>query len=166
MEPAARIVIRPVEASDLDTFYAHQLDPESNWMAAFVGKEPRDRAAFDAHWAKILGSPDITQRTIVADGQVAGHVACFPLEGNLEVTYWLGREFWGRGIATAALQQLLRLVVTRPIFARAATDNLGSLRVLQKCGFTIVGQDKGFAPGRGADTEEYVLRLDRDQGSG
>lgn len=160
MVPPAHITIREVEAADLETFYAHQLDPEANRMAAFVGKEPRDRPAFAAHWEKILHSPRITQRTIVADGKVAGHVACFPMEGNLEVTYWLGREFWGQGIATEALKQLLRLVAERPILARTATDNLGSLRVLQKCGFTIVGQDTGFAHGRGEDTAEYLLRLD------
>ncbi len=62
------VTIREVEPSDLDTFYEHQLDPEAIRMAAFVGKDPTDRAAFDAHWAKILTSPQITQRTIVADG--------------------------------------------------------------------------------------------------
>ncbi len=162
MAPSPRITLREVEPADLDTFYVHQRDPEANRMAAFVGKEPRDRPAFDAHWEKILRSPHITQRTIVADGQVAGHVACFPLEGNLEVTYWLGREFWGQGIATEALTQLLRLVAERPILARTATDNLGSLRVLQKCGFIITGKDQGFAHGRGEVTEEYLLRLDHD----
>lgn len=162
MTPLPKVTIREVEPSDLDTFYLHQLDPEANRMAAFVGREPRDRPTFDAHWRKILNTAGITQRTIVADSQVAGHVACFPLEGNLEVTYWLGQEFWGRGIATEALKQLLRLVVARPIVARTATDNLGSLRVLQKCGFTIVGQDKGFAHGRGEETAEYLLRLDSE----
>jgi RimJ/RimL family protein N-acetyltransferase len=96
----------------------------------------------------------------VAGGQVAGYIACYPQDGHLEVTYWLGREFWGRGLATQALQQMLKLVATRPIFGRAATDNLGSIRVLQKCGFKIVGQDKGFAHGRGEETEESILRLD------
>ncbi len=162
MVPPERIMIREVEASDLETLYVQQLDPEANRMAAFVGKHPRDRAAFNAHWEKILNTPRITQRTIVANGQVAGHVACFPLEGNLEVTYWLGREFWGQGIATEALKQLLSLIVDRPILARTATDNLGSLRVLQKCGFIITGKDQGFAHGRGEVTEEYLLRLDRD----
>ncbi len=154
------VTLREVEPADLDTFFAHQLDPDANRMAAFVGKEPRTRAAFDAHWAKILTSPDITQRTILADGRVTGHVACFPDEDHLEVTYWLGREFWGRGVATQALHELLRLVAERPIFGRTAKDNLGSLRVLQKCGFQIIGEDKGFAHGRGEDTEEYILRLD------
>ncbi len=160
MSSSDRITLRPVEPSDLDAFYAHQLDPEAIRLAAFVNPDRKNRAAFDVHWTKILNAPENINRTIVADGQVAGHIACFPMEGNLEVTYWLGREFWGRGIATQALNQMLRLITVRPLFARAATDNLGSLRVLQKCGFTIVGQDKGFAAGRGADTEEYILRLD------
>ena len=166
MNSIETITIREVESSDLETFYGHQLDPEAIRMAAFVGKDRKDKAAFHADWDKILKSSQNVNRTIVAGGQVAGHIACFPLEGHLEVTYWLGREFWGRGVATQALQRMLQLVVERPIFARAATDNIGSIRVLLKCGFTIIGKDKGFAHGRGEVTEEYILRLDRDQVSG
>ncbi len=80
----------------------------------------------------------------------------------MEVTYWLGREFWGRGLATQALKRLLQLVATRPILARSAQDNPGSIRVLQKCGFKIVGEDQGFAQGRGEVTAEFILRLDAD----
>ena len=95
----------------------------------------------------------------MAEGQVAGHIACYPDGENLEVTYWLGREFWGRGLATQALNRMLHLVVDPPIFARAATDNIGSIKVLQKCGFKIIGKNKDFAHGRGEETEEYILRL-------
>lgn len=154
------ITLREVAPADLDAFFAHQLDPEANRLAAFVGENPRDRAVFDARWARILASPRNVNRTIVAGGKVVGHVACFPQDGKLEVTYWLGREFWGRGLATQALQAMLRLVPTRPIHARCATDNVGSLRVLQKCGFVITGNDRGFAHGRGEMTEECLLRLD------
>ncbi len=157
------ITIREVESSDLESFYEHQLDPEAIRMAAFVGKDPKDKAAFDAHWDKILHSSQNTTRTIVPEGQVAGHISCYPHGENLEVTYWLGREFWGRGLATQALNRMLQLVVDRPIFARAARDNIGSIRVLQKCGFKIIGKNKDFANGRGEDTEEYILRLDLDQ---
>jgi RimJ/RimL family protein N-acetyltransferase len=80
-------------------------------------------------------------------------------EIGLEVTYWIGREFWGRGIATAALAEFLKLQTTRPIFGRAAKDNVGSLRVLAKCGFVIIREDKGYAYARGEEVEEYVLRL-------
>lgn len=157
------VTIREVESPDLEIFYAQQLDPEANRMAAFVHEDPKDRAGFNAHWNKILRASQNITRTIVADGQVVGHIACYPHGENREVTYWLGREFWGRGLATQALHRMLELVVDRPISARVATDNIGSIRVLQKCGFKIVGKDKGFAHGRGEDTEEYLLRLDPDR---
>lgn len=160
MSDSHSVTLREIEASDLEAFFVHQLDPEAIRLAAFTCDDPTDRKAFDAHWKKILGAPRITQRTIVAGGQVVGHVACFPQGEDLEVTYWLGREFWGRGLATQALRQLLLLVPARPILARSAKDNHGSVRVLQKCGFKIIGSDEGFAKGRGENTEEYILRLD------
>lgn len=164
MSNLERVTLREVEPADLDAFFVHQLDPEANRLAAFVGKNPHDRAAFDAHWQRNLNSPANTNRTIVAGGQVVGHIACYPQGADPEVTYWIGREFWGRGVATHALQQMLRLVTARPMLARVATDNLGSLKVLQKCGFKITGTDKGFANGRVAETEEYHLRLDPANG--
>jgi RimJ/RimL family protein N-acetyltransferase len=93
---------------------------------------------------------------------VAGSVASFEDFGQLEVTYWLGREFWGKGIATRALASLLAFQTTRPIYARAAKDNAASLRVLQKCGFVITGEDKGYANARGQVIEEYILTLTAD----
>ena len=111
--------------------------------------------AFDARWKKILNSSQNTNRTVVAEGQVAGHISCYPHGENMEVTYWLGREFWGRGLAIQALNRMLHLVVDR--------TTSGRLRVLQKCGFNIIGKNKDFANGRGEDTEEYILRLDLDQ---
>lgn len=162
MSGSPSIALREVESADLETFFEHQLDPEAIRLAAFVGQDPTDKAAFQAHWQKILGSPRITQRTIMADGQIAGHIAAFPDGESLEVTYWLGREFWGRGIATAALRRLLCLVADRPIFARAAVDNVGSLKVLAKCGFKVIGQNRDFANGRGEEIEEHILRLDYD----
>jgi len=166
MSNVESISIREVEPADLESFYLHQLDPEAIRMAAFVAKDRKDKAVFHAHWDKILKASQNINRTIVVGGQVAGHIACYPSEGHLEVTYWVGREFWGRGLATQALQRMLQLVGERPIFARAATDNLGSIRVLQKCGFKIIGTDKGFAHGRGEVTEEYILRLDGEQAKG
>jgi RimJ/RimL family protein N-acetyltransferase len=150
------ITIREVESSDLETFYEHQLDPEAIRMAAFVCEDPKDKAAFDAHWDKILNASQNITRTIVAEGQVAGHISCYPHGENIEVTYWLGREFWGRGLATQALNRMLHLVVDRPIFARAATDNIGSIRVLQKCGFKIVGKTK-ISPMAQAKTRKNLL---------
>lgn len=153
------IQLRDVIDSDLPIFFEQQLDPQANYMAAFTAKNPADRKAFDAHWARILSDETILIKTILFEGQVAGSVLKYEQEGVPEVSYWLGKEYWGRGFATQALSKFLRLVETRPIVARAAKDNLGSLRVLEKCGFRITGEDRGYANARGQETEEYLLQL-------
>jgi RimJ/RimL family protein N-acetyltransferase len=158
------ILLRDVTQDDLAIFFEQQLDPDANYMAAFTAKEPADRQAFMAHWTRILGDKTITKKTIIFDGQVAGHVVSFEQFGMPEVSYWIDREFWGKGIATRALSELLGHVKVRPLYARAAKDNIASLRVLQKCGFTISGEDKGFANARGAEVEEFILVLGADEG--
>ena len=152
--------LRDVTDEDLPIFFVQQLDPEANRMAAFTAKDPADRQAFAAHWARILGDETVVNKTVVVDGQVAGHVASFEHLGEPEVSYWLGPQFWGRGIATMALTAFLRSVRTRPLYARAAKDNIASIRVLEKCGFTRSGEDRGFANARGEEVEEFVFRLE------
>jgi RimJ/RimL family protein N-acetyltransferase len=154
------VALRPVEDADLDTLFEQMRDPEGVWMAAFTPEDPGDRNAFDAHMAVVRRAPDVTMRAVTCDGRLAGSIASFDAEGQTEVTYWIGRALWGRGIATRALALLLELVPTRPLYARAASDNAGSLRVLQKSGFTAVGTERSFAPGRNEEIEETILRLD------
>ena len=154
------IVLRPVEPSDLPIFFLHQCDPDAVTMAAFTAKEPSNRAAFDAFWARIMADESIVIQTILHQGQVAGSVLKYDDDGKPEVSYWLGKEFWGKGIATQALAAFLQIQTLRPIYARAAKDNLASLRVLQKCGFKITGEDRGFANARGQEVAEYTLRLE------
>ncbi|HEY3504352.1 MAG TPA: GNAT family N-acetyltransferase [Actinocatenispora sp.] len=154
------VTLRPCEPSDLDHFFAFQRDPEAVRMAAFTPADRDDRAAFDAHWAKILADPTILNRTITVDGTVVGSIATYPDDGHNEVTYWVDRAWWGRGVASAALAALLAEVPTRPLRARVADGNPGSLRVLTRNGFRVVGEDSGFAPGRGEIIREYVLLLD------
>jgi len=156
----ADILLRDVVETDLAIYFTQQLDPEANYMAAFTAKDPADRDAFDAKWQKILVDEQIKLQTILYDEQVAGHISCHGWFGEPEVTYWLGKEFWGRGIATAALELFLDMVQERPLYARAVKDNMASIRVLEKCGFVVCGEDKGFANARGGEVAEVVLRLD------
>jgi RimJ/RimL family protein N-acetyltransferase len=153
------ITLRDVTDADLPIFFDLQRDLTYNHMAAFTHKDPDDRAAFDAHWKKILANPENKNRTIVFEGQVAGHIASFPMGGDREITYGIARQFWGRGLATEALRAFLALDTERPLRARAAKDNIGSLRVLAKCGFEVTGEEIGFANARGQEIEEVVLRL-------
>ena len=107
------IQLRPVIPADLPIFFENQLDPAANHMAAFTAKNPADRAAFDAHWNRILADNGVLNRTIVVAGEVAGSVSSYVAAGETEVTYWLGRAYWGRGIATAALAEFLKLQTTQ-----------------------------------------------------
>jgi RimJ/RimL family protein N-acetyltransferase len=157
---SSRVLLRDVADADLPTFFAQQRDPVANIMAAFTAKDPADRAAFMTHWDKILGDEGVTLKTILCDEEIAGYIVRHGWFGDPEVSYWLGREYWGRGVATRALALFLDCVVARPLYARVAKDNLASRRVLEKCGFTICGEDKGFANARGVEIEEYILRLD------
>lgn len=158
-EYKARIVLRDMTEDDLPTFYEHQLDPDANYMAAFTSKDPQDRDAFKAHWTKIMADDSIIIKTILFDGQVAGHILSHGWFGEPEVSYWIGKEFWGKGIATVALFIFLDHYKTRPLYARAAKDNAASLRLLEKCGFTVTGEDEGFSNARGEQVEEYILKL-------
>lgn len=157
------VMLRDVSADDLPIFFEYQRDPAAVHMAAFTVADPDDRVAFDAFWARIQADPDILNRAILVDGVVAGSVSSYIGDIGPEVTYWLGRDFWGRGIATAALARFLDIQTQRPIFARAAKDNLGSLRVLEKCGFRVIGTNRGFANARGEEIEEFVLELVADE---
>ena len=154
--------LRNVFESDLPIFFAHQLDPEANQMAAFTAKDPSDNAYFHQHWSRILSDKTVTNRTVLYDGKVAGYVASYTDQefGKPEVTYWIGKEYWGKGIATRALSRFLEIVKVRPIYARVAKDNLGSIRVLLKCGFVLAGDGKGFANARGEEIEEQVMKLE------
>jgi RimJ/RimL family protein N-acetyltransferase len=160
MSDHGAVELRPVQDSDADALFEYMRDPESVRMAAFTAEDPDDRQAFDAHLAKVLRRPDTTNRAITCDGVLVGSIAAFEIDGWTEVTYWVDRSAWGRGIATRALELLLAEVPARPVRARAASDNLGSLRVLAKAGFQVVGTDVGFASARGEEIEETVLRLD------
>ncbi|MFJ8080340.1 MULTISPECIES: GNAT family N-acetyltransferase [unclassified Streptomyces] len=153
------VVLRPVHDSDLPVFFRQMNDPESLTMAAFTPPDPADRAAFDAHWKRIRAS-DAVNRTVLLDGDVVGSAAVYGEPGEREVTYWIDRAYWGRGIATAALRALLAEVPERPLYARAAADNSGSVRVLEKCGFRVTTQARGFANARGAEIDELVLVLE------
>ncbi len=153
------VKLRTVLPSDLDVFFQHQLDPEAIRMAAFTPKDPTDRAYFDAHWQKIIADQTLTLRTILFEGQVAGYIVCHSWFGMPEVGYWLGRDFWGRDVTTRALRAFLEILPTRPLYAHVASDNLASRRVLEKCGFRVIGSGKAFANGRGEEIEELILEL-------
>ncbi len=151
-----RVRLRPVEPGDLPRMYELQLDPESNRMAATI---PRTREAFDSHWVKVLDDAATAARAILVGETLVGVVSCFPRNGQDHVGYWIDRAYWGRGIASRALDLLLQEVIKRPLVATAATSNGASLRILQKCGFVVEQIHLAPADERHPECEEAVLVL-------
>jgi RimJ/RimL family protein N-acetyltransferase len=150
------VVLRDVLEDDLPILFEHQQDPAANQMAAFT---PRDQPSFTAHWTKILADGSVAKQTILFRGQVAGNIVAFDASGKREIGYWIGREYWGKGIATEALRQFLRHETERPLIAVVAKHNTASLRVLEKCGFSIEGPTRGSPGARGPVVEELILEL-------
>ncbi|MEC3993899.1 GNAT family N-acetyltransferase [Actinacidiphila sp. DG2A-62] len=158
--PLPEVTLREVTDADLPVIYAQMKEPEGVRMAAFTARDPSDRAAFDAHWQRIRHDPRVTVRAVVdAQGEVLGHVGVFGPPEEREVTYWIGRRHWGRGVATAALRSLLAATPDRPLHARVVADNAASLRVLTRCGFRTVSTEHSYAPARDADVAEHLLTL-------
>jgi RimJ/RimL family protein N-acetyltransferase len=142
-------LLREVREDDLDALFEQQREPEAVAMALFPARE---REAFDAHWRRILADDRLIARVIETEGEVAGNVVSWEQDGRQLVGYWLGREFWGRGLATAALAELVQELATRPLHAWVAASNAGSIRVLEKCGFVRIGEHT-------TDVEEYLYEL-------
>ncbi len=162
----ADVALRPIDDSDLDALFDQMRDPDSVRMAAFTTKDPNDRTAFETHMSTVRSSPDVTMRAVTADGRLVGSIASFVIDGDTEITYWIDRPVWGQGVATQAVALFLDAVPVRPLHARVASDNLGSLKVLQKAGFAIIGTETSYANARGTEIEETILRLDGSPGTG
>jgi RimJ/RimL family protein N-acetyltransferase len=137
-----------VREADLDALFEQQREPEAVAMAVFPA---RDREAFDAHWRRLMADPELNVRVIETDGEVAGNIGSWEQDGQRLVGYWLGRDYWGRGLATAALAEFAR-ELPRPLHAWVARSNVGSIRVLEKCGFVCVEE-------RTTDIEELLYEL-------
>jgi RimJ/RimL family protein N-acetyltransferase len=151
-----QILLRNVEQADLEEFFAHQQDPVANQMAAFPA---RGREAFMVHWRKILADDKVIKRTILFESEVVGNAVCFEQSGKLLIGYWLGRQFWGRGIASRAVSNFVSLIPQRPLHAYVAKDNIASIRVLEKSGFQVAGESAAAAGSGGEVVDEFIYSL-------
>ena len=154
-----RCVLREVRDEDLAVPFEQWADPLAARMAAFTAPDHMDRDAFERRWSRLRVDETIIARAIVVDGEVAGTIGSWGDPGEREVTYWIGRSYWGKGIATAALKAFLTVDRSRPLRGRVACDNFASHRVLEKCGFRVIATERGFARARSAEIDSIHARL-------
>jgi RimJ/RimL family protein N-acetyltransferase len=155
-----RCALREVRDEDLEVLFEQWADPVAAHMAAFTAPDHMDWDAFERRWSRISADETMIARAIVVDGEVAGTIGSWGELDEREVTYWIGRSYWGRGIVTGALKAFLAVDPSRPLHARVAYDNVASRRVLEKCGFCVIATERSFAEARSAEIEELVLRLE------
>jgi RimJ/RimL family protein N-acetyltransferase len=155
-----RCALREVRDEDLAVLFDQWADPIAAHMAAFTAPDHMDRDAFERRWSRLRADETVISRAIVVDGEVVGTIGSWGDPDEREVTYWIGRPYWGKGIATCALQAFLAVDRSRPLRARVAYDNVASHRVLEKCGFRVVATEQGFAGARSGEIDEFVLRLE------
>ena len=151
------VALRKIEPVDLPAIYSFQADPVAIKIAVVFG---RSRPEFDAHWTKILNDPKVIARAIIAVGNLVGYVSCIQMDGLDSVGYWIERSQWGKGYATKGVQLLLDEVTKRPLHARVARTNAGSIRVLEKCGFRVVRYENSPDDGKFPVCEEAIMQLD------
>jgi len=156
-------VLREVRDEDLDVLFEQWADPVAVHMAAFTAPDHMDWDAFVRRWARLRADETLITRAVVVDGEVVGTIGSWGGPGERELTYWIGRSHWGKGIATCALTAYLTVDPSRPLYGRVASDNVASRRVLEKCGFRVFSTDRVFAGARGCEIEELVLRLEPDR---
>jgi len=159
MASLSSIRLRKTEIADLEFFFKFQLDEEANHLAAFTSKDPTDKTAYIQKYSKFLNDPTKNTQTIIIENTIVGSIAKFEIKGQAEITYWIDKAYWGKGVATKALTEFLKNEKMRPILGRTAFDNVGSQKVLEKCNFVKIGSDKGFANARQAEIEEFIYKL-------
>lgn len=144
---------------DYETLQPFQHDTEAMYQAG-SGRVYETVEGF-TEFFKDLQVKGAVFQVILLEGEVVGNMASFDRLGKREISYWIGREHWGKGIATKALATWLgRFDVPEDgLYARVLTDHLASARVLEKNGFTAIGNDRFFSEPRGEEVEETLYCL-------
>ncbi|WND01427.1 GNAT family N-acetyltransferase [Temperatibacter marinus] len=137
-----KIELRDLAHCHFEDLYNQKND--SDVLAWIPGEYPLDRRTFDTKTSDALAKGQTVEQanyTIFVDGIIAGMIGQFPRDGEdrFEVGYFIGQEFWGKGVASRALvlclKNLRELGFNHPLYGCHAADNPSSGRVLEKAGF-------------------------------
>lgn len=156
-----KVKLRKLKKEDLKILFDFQTDQVSNYMAAFVSKDPNNWKEFKNKWENISNHHDNIIRIILYNDEISGYISKYKLLEKPNIGYWIGRKYWGKGIATQAVKEFLKLYKNRPLQARVAFDNLASIKILEKCRFSKIGEDKYFANARKRVITEYIYELSK-----
>lgn len=151
--------LRKSNKNDISLFFENQADDEALFMSAFTSKDPFDKVSYIKKWERLIDLESINMQTILFEGEIAGCVVKFVMDGDSDITYAINKKFWGKGITTEAVRQFLEIEKTRPLFGRTAFDNIASQKILKRNNFALEGENIEFAAARNKKIKEYIYKL-------
>jgi len=135
--------LRPWTPDDLESVYQNANNPNiTRFMSDGFPNTPEKWKSF----IEFAGTnSSILYRAIDIDGKAVGGIGISPNNDihrkNAELGYWLGETYWGKGIITDAIREIIQLGFAKfdidRIYARPFETNFASHRVMEKCGFTL-----------------------------
>jgi [ribosomal protein S5]-alanine N-acetyltransferase len=154
-----RLAIRQLQPEDApELSRISDVPAVSQWMAFMEGGFPLEKAG------ALIASQNVTKEYFFAvqlpDGTLIGAMGVIDHpDGTIEVGYWFGVDYQGKGYASEALRATLEQIAAdpalapRPIFAECRPDNAASIKLLTKTGFYATGR-----PGPRLNRVEFMLR--------
>jgi ribosomal-protein-alanine N-acetyltransferase len=142
-----RLVLRPIEPKDSDPIFdTYAQDAEVTRFLSWRPHQSRaDTAAYIAH---CIAAPPTVSRTYVLTSRENGTLQGAldirrPARHRLEFGYVLGRPWWGQGLTTEALSEIVYWALRRDSVFRISSvcdvENIGSARVMEKSGLNREG---------------------------
>lgn len=159
-ELAGDLHLSPVQESDIPALFRFQDDKDAQYQAAGGAAHESEEAYRE--FLKRVESKGAVFRTILLEGAPVGYIAAFDRFELRELSYWIGRKFWGQGLATRAVGQWIKEypLPEGGLYARAVKDHPASARVLDKNGFSAVKEESYFSDIRDAVVEEILYKHD------
>lgn len=160
---AERLVLRPVQVSDVGLFTMHAGDLRVAEGTSSI-PHPLPPGAAEAFVARAM-KPGAEERIWVMDGSAAGMPEVLGVislkqmdRDQSEIGYWVAPAFWNTGYASEAVQALIAAnpLKNKAIFAQVFQDNPGSARVLTNCGFGYLGDAESFSVARNARVQTWT----------
>jgi ribosomal-protein-alanine N-acetyltransferase len=161
-------VIRPWQSSDLQSLVKYANNPAIARFMMDKFPHPYTVETGERFISYAGNTHPVSIFAITLDDEAIGGIGLHPLQDverqNAELGYWLAEPFWGKGIITDAIRQVVdsgfsNLAINR-IFARPFGSNAASKRVLEKCGFILeaIFEKTFFKNGEYEDEYVYAIR--------
>ena len=166
----AKIILRPFRQNDLDRLasLANNLKISSKLTDQFPHPYTVDHAK--SFIERCTSAEPFNVLAIEVNSELAGAIGVHPQQdifrSNAELGYWIAEPYWGQGVMSAAIKQMLAYTFNNfdvnRVFARPFSNNPASQRVLEKNGFKKEAHLKGTILKNNEVLDELIYAFRRE----